>query len=404
VLRPCRVDLGLNENTTLDDIKKHHGRVKSFCGQDVSTDQQDAKNKPLGTKRQHKCMLCNCSYTIRYEMVQHMHKKHAGLFFQCKHNGHCGKIFRTEAEKSEHLLELRNNNSNLEKCDFCCKMYFETNKARHFQIHHKNLIRCSYINCSMYFLSDGEKQNHEALVHASTEKIKCIFCNLFFYAHNILRHLKIMHKPLIPSAFKCKYKCMCYFLTEADLNEHIASVHNNYFVRQEVQCIYCNKMYCDKYGLRFHIENIHPVVKICCRFRGCIQYFHTQNQADTHFEQQHQKIVNKKKFLCLKCNYRSASKWHHEEHVSLRHGDFSMPCPKCYKRFRSSNSLKAHIKQAHSPRKVCPHCNQRFRGLNNHLKQKECKRCHKVLLCIRSAQMHEKICKLKTDPGTLNML
>jgi hypothetical protein len=408
VIRPCRVDLGRNEKTTLNDIKKHHERAKSFCGQYVSTDQQDAKNKPLGTERQQKCMLCNCSYTIGYKMVKHMHKKHAGLFIACKHNGRCTKIFRTEAEKSEHILELKKNNEKLEECNFCDKLYVQKHKISHLKIYHKNdnLIGCGYSRCFSYFRSEKEKQNHEALVHASTKKSKCIFCNLFYPAHTMLFHFRSMHKSLIPSAFKCKLNCRCYFLTEADLNEHIASVHNNYFMRQEVQCIYCNKIYSDKYTLRGHIENIHPMVKIRCRFRGCIQYFHTQNKADTHFVQQHKKIVNNKKFQCLKCNFRSASKGDYKHHISQMHGDFSIPCPKCSKRFRSSATLDTHLAVTHKPPKACPHCNRSysFASLKFHLKQEKCKRCNKVLLCVLTAKLHKRVCKLQTDPGTFDVL
>jgi hypothetical protein len=327
------------------------------------------------------------------------------LFILCKHNGKCSRIFRTEAEKSEHLLELSNSEDKLMKCDFCCQMYPEKNKARHFKIHHTNLIRCSYKHCSSHFCSEVEKQNHEALVHASTEKIKCIFCNLFYPARTMLLHLKIVHKPLVPSAFKCNFKCRRYFLTEAELNEHIASVHN-YFMRQEVQCIYCNKMYSDKYTLHDHIENIHPVIKNRCRFRGCIQYFHSQNQADKHFEQQHLKIENNKKFECSKCNYRTARKDSLKIHISQVHGDSSFPCPKCSSCFRSSAALASHLAFTHKPPKACPHCNTSYSycSLKKHLMQEKCKICHKVLLCVRSAKLHKKVCKLQTDPGTFDVL
>jgi hypothetical protein len=162
LLRPCRVNLGLYENTKLNDGKKYHKRVQNSatsCGQSASPYQQEAKDTLEGSKRQHRCILCNRAFNYRKDVLLHMHKKHAGLFIVCKHNGKCSQIFRTEAEKSEHLLELKNNGK-LIKCDFCCVTYSRGAKAKHFKRHHKNenLIQCSYRLCTIRFRSEVEKQ------------------------------------------------------------------------------------------------------------------------------------------------------------------------------------------------------------------------------------------------------
>jgi hypothetical protein len=165
--------------------------------------------------------------TIERTWCNALKKKHAGLFIECKHNGKCSQIFQTEAEKSVHILEITNKKYKLIKCEFCCLMYSIKNQAYHFKIHHtnENLIRCSYNNCSTRFRSEVEKQNHEALVHALTRRQKCIFCNLFFAEDCLFHHYQRKHKSLLAKAFRCKFKCRKYFLTEADLEEHIASAH-----------------------------------------------------------------------------------------------------------------------------------------------------------------------------------
>jgi hypothetical protein len=210
LLRPCRVNLGLNGKAKFKDGKKYHKRLqpsKSSGGQRVGSDQQEAKDTLEGSNRQHRCMLCNCVFVHRESMVEHMHKNHAGFFIVCKHNGVCTQIFRTEAEKSEHIIELRNKNVKLTKCDFCCLMYYKRDRLNHFKKHHKNdnLIRCSYWRCSLRFRSELEKQNHEALVHALTKKQKCLYCNLFFTDNAIVVHYQTIHKTLFANAFKCKY-------------------------------------------------------------------------------------------------------------------------------------------------------------------------------------------------------
>jgi KRAB domain-containing zinc finger protein len=365
--------------------------VETSCGQSVSPDQLE------GSKQHLRCILCNCAFIHRESVVQHMHKKHAGLFIICKHNGKCAEIFRTEAEKSEHIREVTNKNGKLIKCDFCCLMYFKRNRANHFKRHHKNdnLIRCSYFYCSTRFRSEVEKQNHEALVHASTNKDKCIFCNLFFPSSKILHHYQMMHKSLIAKAFKCKFQCRRFFLTEADRDEHIASTHKiKVLMRAEVKCLYCNKICIDKDVLNTHINRHHSAVKINCKFFRCSQYFHTQTEAEKHFERQHQKMEKNKKYCCFKCNYRSACKKSIKRHIFRMHGEKNVHCPKCSRCYNSSYTLKDHVKREHSPPKVCPHCNKSYSNIRMHLKQEKCKRCQKVLLCLRVAQLHKKLCKL----------
>jgi hypothetical protein len=294
------VNIALNENSKLNDGNNNHNGMQTSetsCRQCVSPDQQEAKDTLEVSKRQHRCMLCNRDFIHRDSMVFHMHNKHAGLFIICKHNGRCAEIFRTEAEKSEHLLQLAREKRKQIKCNFCCVMYSNNLKARHFKTHHKNenLIRCSYRKCSTRFRSEVEKQNHEALVHASTKKHKCIFCNLFLSESKILNHYQTIHKTLFANAFKCKFRCRRYFLTEADREEHIASAHKiKVVVRAEVKCLYCNKIYIDKTVLNSHINKYHSAIKVLCKFFTCGQFFLTQNEADEHFEKQHQKMEEKR--------------------------------------------------------------------------------------------------------------
>jgi KRAB domain-containing zinc finger protein len=327
-----------------------------------------------------------------------MHNKHAGLFIVCKHNGVCSKIFRSETEKSEHIREVTQINDKLIKCDFCCLNYWKSFTSKHFKIHHKNdnLIRCSYQRCSTRFRSEAEKQNHEAQVHESVKKQKCMFCNLFLTAKsNILQHYQTTHKSLLANVFKCTFKCKRYFLTEADREEHIVSAHKTKcLMRTEAKCLYCNKICIDKHVLSNHIRKNHSAVKILCKFFHCGQYFHTQTEADEHFEQQHQKMEENKKYHCLKCNFKTASQNNFKNHISRMHGEKILPCPKCSRCFSSSLTLKVHMKQVHSPRKICPHCDKSYLHIKRHLKQEKCNRCQEVLMCIHVAQLHKKLCKL----------
>jgi hypothetical protein len=190
------------------------------------------------------------------------------------------------------------------------------------------------------------------------KKVKCIFCNIFLSEYKSLEHYQTKHKSLLANAFKCEFNCRRYFLTEADREEHIASAHKIIVVmRAEAKCLYCNKICIGKRMLAYHVRRYHSAVKISCKFFTCSQYFHTQTEADEHFEKQHQKMEENKKYRCLKCNYKSAYQGNLKIHISRMHEDKILPCSKCSSCFSSSITLKIHIKQTHSPPKACPHCN-----------------------------------------------
>jgi len=160
--------------------------------------------------------------------------------------------------------------------------------------------------------------------------------------------------------------------------------------------LYCNKVCIDKNNLSEHITKHHLQVKIRCKFVNCGQYFHTQTEAEKHFEQQHQKIEENKKYCCLKCNFRSASKYRVKYHHYRMHGDKILLCSKCSRCFSSSFTLKEHQKRVHSPLQVnvCPHCNKSMLNIRRHLKQEKCKSCQKILLCVGVARLHKRLCKL----------
>jgi hypothetical protein len=208
-------------------------------------------------------------------------------------------------------------------------------------------------------------------VHASTKKDKCIFCFKFFHEGSLSHHYRRKHKTLFANAYKCKFHCRRYFLTEADCEEHTASAHTECLIRAEAMCLYCNKICIDKRVMQQHINKCHSAVKILCKFFHCGQYFHTQTEADKHFEQQHQKMEENKKYCCLKCNYRSVYQKNFTFHISRMHGDKILLCTKCSRCFSSSVTLKVHIKQAHSPQKICPHCNITHSNISMHLKQEK---------------------------------
>lgn len=343
-------------------------------------------------RRRHWCFHCDQAFNISSKFTEHLHKRHPGQFSFCKHGGWCTKVFRTEEEKKQHVLRDHTSTKN-KKCEFCHREYVSVKLALHMREFHNNFIRCRYRYCGTYFRFKEEEQKHRELFHAPEKnKQKCIFCGLHYTSGSLQRHLKLKHGPELPSAFKCTFHCLEYFLTKSDLDGHIASVHKKVIVRKEFKCIYCKKLCTFKKGLHDHIKRCHGDVKIRCKLYGCAYYFHTQSECEDHLELVHKNLEDKK-FQCAHCSFRTDLKNNFEIHWARIHETSKIPCPKCGKIFSSSVSLKFHLKRTHTQLKSCEYCNLKVVHLREHQILDKCKKCLQILPCVQTAWLHSiKVC------------
>lgn len=396
-MRPCRVELGAvatktpisNIQSNVDTTEMHRERIHNRAQDGLKGKMQEA------LKKKYKCWFCDHQVFASYHyMVSHMQRHHAGQFVQCKHNGICAKVFPTEEEKSKHMLA---DHSGLKKCEFCHRKYDSKYTSYHMWKFHKsdNLFRCSFRYCSAYFRSHEEKQKHVQRNHpVKDNKLKCIFCDMILLNSSMRKHVTAKHEVQMQSAFSCSKRCGRYFFTELERDQHVTSAHKRApLVRIEVKCIYCNKLCSGIESLNGHTRYHHPDVRIRCRIFRCGQYFHTQAQLDTHFEQVHSKIEESKKFQCSNCDFRSDYKKNLKAHFALKHGVRNIPCPKCAKYFNSSYVLKMHLKCVHGAfYKPCKYCNGKYVNLILHQIREKCKKCQQVLKCKQSASLHKKSC------------
>lgn len=253
-------------------------------------------------------------------------------------------------------------------------MWHDSKNSRwHMRTFHKDLFRCSYRLCGTYFRSQLEKQKHQKLVHATKNKQKCVYCGLFVGKQFYKIHLDKIHKS---RKIKCK------------------KVKKVALARQDFECIYCNKVCSDKRLLSYHVRDVHSDIKIQCKFFKCARFFLTETDCQAHFEQVHRKIEDEKLFRCSKCDYRSGNLRSFKGHVADKHGAKNIPCPKCAKFFGSAKALRDHLK-SHLKPEICQHCNVECasKHLRSHQSQSKCKKCQQLLLCLRSAMLHRKMCK-----------
>lgn len=376
-MRPCRVDLG--PAVTLSNTQP------VFSTSPAENQSNGAVEVHQNRRRIH-CKVCRVEFSSKEDKKKHQEDVHSLIMDR--------RRLTKKPQRVEHQIK-----HGLRKCEFCIKTsrtYPTGRMLEHLRKFHEGetFVRCSYLLCSTFFRSEEEKQKHEELIHAGANKTKCIFCNLFFPNSTMTSHLKYSHKSQYPNAFKCTFPCSTYFLTELERDRHIDSVHKKLKLRQEVECIYCNKLCTDKILLRNHIRICHSDVKIRCKMQQCNQFFLTQTQSDAHYNEVHRKREEKKKLRCSECDFRSNKLSNVKKHAIRNHKSKDIPCPnvKCSKLFSSAYALTDHLRYSHAELKTCQHCKMKLVEFKYHQMQAKCKKCQRLLPCVRKAQQHYKVC------------
>jgi hypothetical protein len=285
----------------------------------------------------------------------------------------------------------------MSECNVCHRQFISGEGNVHLRRYHKheNLSRCSYLLCTTFFRTKEDQLRHERETHQTSNRMKCVVCGMYIIKSIISCHMRKYHnlKSEFPKAFKCTSNCNEYFVTEAERNKHVSSVHEKNLVRKEVKCIYCSKMCMDESVLSGHIGKCHSHVKLRCKIVSCKQYFHTVAQKNAHFKEHNLENEKKQKFKCLKCSFRSSSDTTLKEHFRNLHGSRDVPCPKCPNFFTCKRALNHHLRSSHTVPLLCQHCNKMFLRLRQHKKKGVCKKCQTVLPCKGISQLHYKICQ-----------
>jgi hypothetical protein len=341
----------------------------------------------------------NCLYCHRMVFVTqipnhteeyHKDKKH----FRCRYS-FCFTYFKSQQEQQEHDAQVHSlKGKGAKKCHLCQMIVPHCNMRRHLRVKHKNesINFCKYM-CG-YFGSMDELNKHYTESHESeTNRMKCVYCGLFYIKEAILMHVKCKHKS---QAIKCTYPCRTYFLSLADRNKHIVKVHSKAPIIGDNICIYCKKGLSSKDTLRQHVLAVHKQLFIKCSLRGCGKYFLSQSDLGKHFLENHQENEDVKLLKCLKCNYKTNRKFSLNQHIERKHGTVKVTCPKCSNVFKSKILLNAHLDSVHQHKRMkCNHCKQDVLNLRLHQRWTKCTQCQKVTPCIFQTREHVRMCNVK---------
>jgi len=361
--------------------------------EETRQDSIQLKNKNQVKNPEIKCFYCGKTI-LKDSELHHMRNLHAHTYIKCP-QFHCCTYFKSQKDKEEHLALVHAKTSRM-KCVYC-EAYLTDHKAQwsHMRGVHKDLltIRCPFRHCPTYFKSQEEKQMHLDDVHHVADKVKCVYCNLAFTTSNINTHVSYAHAGV---AIKCNFKLHCptFFNSVEEREEHVKEVHLKVKGKKTFACVYCRKVFSGWPRVHGHVKRMHQDVAIKCQVFKCLRYFQSEDERDEHSK----KVHSLKKLRCPQCEYKTNNKDCFKQHVSLKHGTEQLRCEHCLeKMYTSKLALMRHMRLIHLKKLyTCSHCKETLptHRLGIHLLSESCGNCNEILPCVGSLRQHKVQCKV----------
>ena len=325
---------------------------------------------------------CHCKYAassalaLRFHKYSHQNmeeraqKRYASSVRQATERIECSEcdFMPLKCELKRHL-ETHNPTEN--KCNICEKtLPSQYGLRRHMNAQHRdkefNCHICTYKarNTSLLLI-------HNKGVHG-TKYLDCDMCDKKFrLLSNLAAHKRHVH-------FKCKFKCkLCEHQasTNGALKDHIASKHYN----KRYACPACGYSATYKSNLERHIKSKHLGIKFSCGY--CKKIFSCRSHLKRHSKEKHEEKQKLKEIVLEEPGNKAGEYVEFEEsrkkpslNETIRKGN----CRICDQSFTSVDSLKNHMKYAHTE--------------GNH----NCRICYQTFALSGTLKMHMKYAHIRT--------
>jgi KRAB domain-containing zinc finger protein len=414
----CQIDFS-SKASMRRHIRTLHRNIKiifcSYCKKYFKSGEEKEIHRKEHHSVRYPCMVCSKSFSHWYLMHAHLRKKHANEIFECKYISTCASFFKTEEERSMHIIKVHESREDSVRCIYCKKFVRSYYLKDHIRIQHNSVaIKCEYLQkCPTYFLSKKERDEHYLKVHESDTKdrVKCAICCKMVCSSRIYIHMRCYHKLEISLgarakgvdpqfenclycncviekrlmhyhvsynhksiAIKCNFRCGKYFQSVEKRQEHILKVHST---RKKVgkkgieqKCLYCGKIV--RY-YRHHLNHNHSSIIIRCKYLFCVTYFHTKEEREKHYVSEHSILNQMQPVNCTKCTQKFWSERNLKMHMQKMHYNGNLKCEMCEKTYRSVSSMKSHMITVHLKTRECSVCKIHVVNLHEHALKGNCK-------------------------------
>ena len=203
----------------------------------------------------------------------------------------------------------------------------------------KTKLICEF--CEDKFLSQADLEVHILSIHGG-KKPQCSFCNIeFLKERHLSRHLKNVHSAKL--TYSC-YICNIGITKKSYLKVHIETMHER---KKLLKCDLCESSFAYPSALKNHVSNVHgsPRQKKLFPCEICKKKYTSQTALKMHILGVHE---GKKPFKCDTCNTCFSYKGDLKSHVQRVHfGIKPYVCNECSSGFWNKQDLMKHFENVH---------------------------------------------------------
>ena len=183
----------------------------------------------------------------------------------------CLATFRDSTKRKQHEKTVHERKENQHKCDLCDKSYSNKNALEYHKQKHEAVLKKPVCElCGHQFSFIGSMMRHKETVHGQvTEELhNCVQCDLKFSRQDsLIRHNKEKHvgksrfnldfiEDIDSLVFINCEQCEKRFKRRSDLKRHVQSAHSS-DTKKSFDCSLCDKKFSRKSALTRHITMKH---------------------------------------------------------------------------------------------------------------------------------------------------